>query len=327
MDDTVERLLSGDHRTLSRLITLLERRDPGVGEVMKRAFPHTGRAYCVGITGPPGVGKSTIVDSLTHLLRDQGHTVGIVAVDPTSPFTGGALLGDRVRMQRHYLDQGVFIRSIATRGSTGGLPRVIMGVVRMLDASGMDVVLVETVGVGQSELSVMGVVDTVVVTLVPESGDAIQTLKAGIMEIADLYVVNKSDLEGANRMVAAIESMLRMAPPGSGRIPPILLTQANVGRDVDQLHSAIMAHRQYLEETSLLVKRRNQRRADEFLATVEEELGRRMRVAVSQDPRVSSVLSAVQNGELEPYSTALKVVDDGLVSGGYPFWSTPSQSL
>ena len=310
MDETVEALLQGDQRVLSRLISMLERGDHDVRRVMEQIYPHTGKVYCIGVTGPPGVGKSTIVDGLTHLMRARGVGVGIVAVDPTSPYTGGALLGDRVRMQRHYLDSGVFIRSIATRGSPGGLPRIIEGVVRLMDAASKEVVLVETVGVGQTELSIMGVADTVVVTLVPESGDIIQTLKAGLMEIADVYVVNKADLEGTNRMVQAINSMLRMATTHSDWVPPVLVTQANKGQGIDQLHDAIMAHRQYLEQASLLEKRRTDRRAVEFLATVEEELGRRIKEIVDQDPDFNAVLLAVRRGELEPYSSALKALEE-----------------
>ena len=325
MDATVQALLHGDHRALSRLITLLERGDPEAARAMEQVYPRTGKAYCIGITGPPGVGKSTIVDGLTHRLRGQGIGVGIVAVDPTSPYSGGALLGDRVRMQRHYLDTGVFIRSVATRGSYGGLPRMIKGVVRLLDAAGKEVVLVETVGVGQTELSVMGVADTIVVTLVPESGDAIQALKAGLMEIADIYVVNKADLEGANHMVAVINSMLRLAATQPDPVPPVLVTEAVNGQGIDQLHDAIMAHRQHLEASSLLQQRRTDRRAAEFLATVEEELGRRVRERVHQDSRLHSVLLAVQRGEQEPYSAALRVVDEDPSLGGGLLSSVSSQ--
>ncbi|MCI0858711.1 MAG: methylmalonyl Co-A mutase-associated GTPase MeaB, partial [Chloroflexi bacterium] len=224
-----QRLLAGDKRALSQVISLLERHDPATSQVLKEIDPHTGGAYTVGITGPPGAGKSTIVDRLTELLRQQGLTVGILGVDPSSPFTGGALLGDRIRMQRHYLDSGVFIRSVATRGQSGGLPRIIKGMVRLLDAAGTDLVLVETVGVGQSELGIMGVADTVVVTLMPESGDAIQTLKAGIMEIADLYVVNKADRDGSEQMATTIRAMLQMAPTQPDWTPPVVLTQARSG--------------------------------------------------------------------------------------------------
>ena len=200
MSEIAERLLAGEQRALSRLITLLERGDPSAAEAMKVVDGQTGRAYTVGITGPPGAGKSTIVDQLTQLVRETGLTVGIIAVDPTSPFSGGAILGDRIRMQRHYLDSGVFIRSVATRGQSGGLPRIVKSMVRALDASGIDLILVETVGVGQTELGIISVADTVLVALNPESGDTIQTLKAGVMEIADLYLVNKADRDGANHL-------------------------------------------------------------------------------------------------------------------------------
>ena len=180
MEEAARRLLTGDQRALSRLITLLERGDLQAAEVLKTIDPHTGGSYIIGITGPPGAGKSTIVDRITELLRAQGLTTGIIGVDPTSPYSGGALLGDRVRMQRHYLDPGVFIRSVAARGQAGGLPRIVKGIVRLLDAAGTDIVLVETVGVGQTELGIVSVADTVLVTLMPESGDAIQTLKAGV---------------------------------------------------------------------------------------------------------------------------------------------------
>ena len=278
--------------------------------VMEQIYPHTGRAYCIGITGPPGVGKSTIVDSLTQILRTRGLKVGVVAVDPTSPYSGGALLGDRIRMQRHYLDPGVFIRSVATRGSHGGLPRIIKGVVRLVGASSKDVVLVETVGVGQTELKVMGVADTVVVTLVPESGDIIQTLKAGLLEIADIYVVNKADLKGANRMVSAISSMLKMAPTRPDRVPPVLTAQAHRGEGIEQLYDAVLAHREYLERTSQLEKRRGESRGAEFLEMVEEELGRRLRERIRSEPRLNAMLLAVEKGEKDPYSSALKALDE-----------------
>ena len=316
MDAAVSSLLEGDHRALSRLISLMERGDPGVGPMMERLFPHTGSAYCIGITGPPGVGKSSLTDALVDLERVEGRQVGVVAVDPSSPFSGGALLGDRVRMQRHYLDPGVFIRSIATRGTGGGVPRVIKGIVRLLDAASKDVVVVETVGVGQTELDVMGVADTVVVVLVPELGDAVQALKAGLMEIADVYVVNKGDLGGAERMVNAIESMLHMAPASGNWTPPVLVTQAvsQSGAEdrsgVGKLKEAIEAHRAHLVETGELQARRDQRRAAEFVAVVEEELGRRTREMVLRDPEIGATLAAVQNGGAEPYSAALRVVGD-----------------
>ena len=312
MDETVRRLLEGDQRSLSRLISLVETGDPGAAEVMAAVYPHTGNAYCVGVTGPPGVGKSTIVDRLAEVMRGEGLSVGIIAVDPTSPFSGGAFLGDRIRMKRHYLDPGVFIRSMATRESPGGLPRTVMGVVRLLDASGKDLVIVETVGAGQRELGVMSVADTVVVTLMPETGDVIQALKAGLMEIADVYVVNKADKEGANQMVSAITSMLKMANTPENWTPPVLATQAHKNEGVEGLYRNIQRHRDYLQNTCQLERRRENRRGEEFLGTIEEELSRRLQEIVAKDQKVSNILEGVKKGEEEPYSAALKLLQGDL---------------
>lgn len=312
MDD-VERLLGGNQRTLSRIMTLLEGGDPAAAAAMQRLDPHTGRAYTVGLTGPPGVGKSTIVDRLTALLRGQGFSVGIIAVDPNSPFSGGALLGDRIRMQRHYLDPGVFIRSVSTRGQAGGLPRTVKGLVRLLDAAGKDIILVETVGVGQTELGIMGVADTVLVALVPESGDAIQTLKAGVMEIADIFLVNKADREGASRMAAAVTAMLQTAAEPAQRIPPVLLTQAEGGQGIAELWAAIEEHRRFMQSPppggaalTELERRRGHRRRQEFLEAVQEELNRRLNVLLEQDPVLARTMAAIAAREQEPFSAALE---------------------
>lgn len=312
MDD-VERLLRGNQRSISRIMTLLEARDPAAAAVMQQIDPHTGRAYTVGITGPPGVGKSTIVDRLTELLRQQGYRVGIIAVDPNSPFSGGALLGDRIRMQRHYLDPGVFIRSVSTRGQSGGLPRTVKSLVRLLDAAGKEVILVETVGVGQTELGIMGVADTVLVALVPESGDSIQTLKAGVMEIADIFLVNKADREGANRMAASVTAMLQTAAEPSQRVPPVLLTQAETGQGIAELWAAVEAHRQFMESpppggvtVSELERRRGDRRRREFLEAVQEELNRRLNALMEQDPVLARTMAEIAAREREPFSAALE---------------------
>jgi len=309
MMELAQRVLEGDQRTLARVLSLLERGDPEAVQVLKAIDRHSGRACIVGITGPPGVGKSTIADRLTQLIRQQGLTVGIIAVDPTSPFTGGALLGDRIRMQRHSLDSAVFIRSVTTRGQAGGLPRVVKAMVRLLDAAGKDVILVETAGVGQTELAVMGVADTVVVTLMPESGDVIQTLKAGIMEIADIYLVNKADRAGANQMATAITAMLQMGALPLAWTPPVMLSRAHSGEGIDELWTKIQEHREFLTASSELKRRRGLRRKEEFLETVAEELNRRYRTLVEEDPGLKGILEDVVRGEAEPYSAAMELLD------------------
>ena len=310
MNDLADRVLRGELRALSRALTLLERGNPEAGSVMQQLDPHTGRAYTVGITGPPGVGKSTLVDRLAEHLRGLGLTVGILAVDPTSPFTGGALLGDRIRMQRHYLDDGVFIRSVATRGQSGGLPRIVKSMVRALDAAGKDVALVETVGVGQTELGIMGVADSVVVAMTPESGDSIQTLKAGVMEIADLYVINKADRDGANQMAAAVTGMLQMADLGDGWNPPVLQTQAYANIGVAELWDSIAAHREYQTDSGELDRRRAERRRAEFLETVQEELYRRITGRLSEDTGLSRLLDDIDRKAAEPYAAAMGLLSD-----------------
>ena len=314
MQTLADRLLAGEQRALSRLISMLERGDPAAADVMRDIDAHTGRAYTLGITGPPGAGKSTIVDQLTRLLREQGQRVGIVAVDPTSPFSGGALLGDRIRMQRHYLDSGVFIRSVATRGQAGGLPRIVKGIARALDAAGCDVVIVETVGVGQTELGIMGVADTVAVALIPEAGDSIQALKAGVMEIADLYVVNKADRDGADQMAASVTAMLQMSLTTPEWVPSVTLTAAHTGRGIEELWVKLQEHRAYLETSGNLSRRRGEHRAQEFLEVVEEELIRRLRRLVQTDPALLARLDRVASRDAEPYSAALDFLNDSALN-------------
>ena len=314
MSELADRLLAGEQRALSRVISMLERGDPAAAEVMRDIDVHTGRAYTLGITGPPGAGKSTIVDQLTRLLRKQDQRVGIVAVDPTSPFSGGALLGDRIRMQRHYLDSGVFIRSVATRGQSGGLPRIVKGIARALDASGYDLVIVETVGVGQTELGIMGVADTVAVALIPEAGDSIQALKAGVLEIADLYVVNKADRDGANQMASSITAMLQMSLTAPEWPPPVTMTAAHTGQGIEELWAKLQEHRVFLESSGNLATRRGEHRTQEFLEVVEEELVRRLRHLVQTDPSLLARLESVASREAEPYSAALEFLNDSALN-------------
>jgi len=317
MSEIAKKLLAGEQRALSRLITLLERGDPEAAVAMKAVDGHTGRAYTVGITGPPGAGKSTIVDQLTQLARTAGLTVGIIAVDPTSPYSGGAILGDRIRMQRHYLDSGVFIRSVATRGQAGGLPRIVKSMVRALDAFGIDLILVETVGVGQTELGIVSVADTVLVALNPESGDAIQTLKAGVMEIADVFLVNKADRDGAQQMATAITGMLQMSASTPSWDPPVVLTTAHTGQGIEDLWHKIEEHRQFQTTSGELEDRRGRQRKQEFLEAVEEVLAQRLRDKVESDPGLNATLEQVAAKETDPYSAALDYLDSSLFSADW----------
>lgn len=248
MSDLVSQMLSGNRLALSRLISQVEARSKDLVKVMTRVQERCGQAYTIGVTGPPGAGKSTLVDRMISDLRRAQQTVGVVAIDPSSPFSGGAVLGDRIRMQEHAGDDGVFIRSLGSRGSHGGLSRATREVVKLYDAFGMNCVLVETVGVGQTELDIMEIADTTIVILTPESGDTIQTMKAGILEIADIFVVNKADREGAHQIQAELKGMLEYGGKISGWIPPVLLIQADKGVGVGELMTSIQGHRVFLSE-------------------------------------------------------------------------------
>ena len=308
--ERIRRLISGDRRTLSRLITLVERRGPQVPEILRQLHPHLRGAYCVGVTGPPGAGKSTLINGLASLIREEDQQVGILAVDPTSTFSGGAVLGDRIRMQRHTLDSGVYIRSMATQGAQGGLSSSVGQVVRLLDVAGMDTVLVESVGVGQTELDITTVADTTVVVLVPEAGDTVQTLKAGLSEIADIFVVNKADRDGAHAQVVALKSMVAMGKQDTGWRVPVLGTQANQGKGIAELYAAVQDHRRFLESSSTLEARRRERRRREFVLSIEEGLRGRLADLLQEKGSLAELADAVERGEVDPATAAQDALKD-----------------
>lgn len=304
----VERVLAGDVRTAARLMRDLDDRIPSAVEHLRALYPHTGRAALVGITGNPGAGKSTVVDALIAHHRAQGLRVGVVAIDPSSPFSGGALLGDRIRMQRHALDPGVFIRSLATRGQLGGLSRSTVDVVNVMDAMGFDMVLIETVGVGQDEIEVMTVADTVVVVMVPGLGDEVQALKAGLMEVADLFVVNKADREGVDRMVHDLELMLELRGPRPDRPEQdapsveIVRTVAISGQGIGDLAEAIGRHRRRAAER---LAERRRRQAEVQIWGVLEDLFRAAAVKeMAQRGGLSTLAEAVAARQTDPYTAA-----------------------
>jgi LAO/AO transport system kinase len=297
----VEGIGSGDVRALARAVSLVEDGVPAAAAVLAAAYPKAGRAMVVGVTGPPGAGKSTLVDRLTAHYRKRGLTVGIVAVDPTSPFSGGAILGDRIRMQGHATDEGVFIRSMATRGHLGGLAAATGRVITLLAAAGKDVVLVETVGVGQDEVEIVGAADVSLVVLVPGLGDEVQALKAGIMEIADVFVVNKADREGVERVVAEIESMLSLAEH-DGRRPEIVRTVASRDEGIAALADAIAGFRARAEASGLLAERRRAQVRQLFEETLQEKLMAAVRARVLGAEEVERTVDRLAAREADPFS-------------------------
>ena len=308
-----DRVLSGDPRAIARAISLVEDEYPASVDLIRSIFSHTGRAYLVGVTGPPGAGKSTLVDRLTsEIRRESGTRVGVIAVDPTSPFSGGAVLGDRLRMQTHAADEGVFIRSMATRGHLGGLARATGDAALVLDAAGWDIIIIETVGVGQDEVEIIRTADVSIVTLVPGTGDDVQALKAGIMEIADIFVVNKADREGADRLVSSVEVTLGLATYAEGAWrPPVLKTVATTGSGVTPLLDAIRKFRAQAEPTRLARRKlRSEYRLRELVAhRFMEHLER----SVLAPGELASLVDRVATRDLDPYAAANTLLERAIV--------------
>ncbi len=308
---TAERLLegvrSGDRRALARAISLIEDSDPLAYELVRELYPNTGQAYALGITGPPGVGKSSLISALVRHVRGEGKTVGVISVDPSSPFSKGALLGDRIRLSDHFLDPGVFIRSMGTRGHLGGLAEATLQALLVLDAAGRDLVFLETVGTGQSEIEVIGVADTVVLVLMPGSGDSVQALKAGIMEIPDVIVVNKKDHPAAKTMLNEVRSILALDTESDWK-PQIVLTEAVTGEGVPELWEKISAHRAYLETDGLLDERRRKNLAGEVFTVASARAKTHLEQAVADDPELRRLLDEVQRRELDPLTAVREIM-------------------
>ena len=306
-DDLTEPLLAGDRRALARAISLVENDDPEGWELVRRVYPQTGKAAIVGFTGPPGVGKSTIIGTLVNHARKRDRDIAVLSIDPSSPFTKGALLGDRIRLADHFLDPGVFIRSMASRGSLGGLSEATLQAALLMDAAGKDDVFLETVGVGQAEVDIIDHADTVVLALMPGSGDSIQALKAGVMEIPDVIVVNKKDHPLTDTMVREIRSVLSLGPKGSWRVP-VLTTEASRGEGVDDLAEAIEKHRAHIREEGTLEERRRRNLRNEVLELATVRLRRKLHEQLD-DPGVEELLDEVVKRRLDPASAASKLLD------------------
>jgi LAO/AO transport system kinase len=308
LEDLADGVRSGDRRALARAISLVENRDPLSYELVRTVYPETGSAFVVGVTGPPGVGKSSLISALVGHLRERETTVGVISVDPSSPFTHGALLGDRIRLSDHFLDPGVFIRSMGTRGHLGGLSEAALQAALLLDAAGKDVVLLETVGAGQSEVAVIGIADTVLLVLMPGSGDSVQALKAGIMEIPDVIAINKMDHPAAKTMLNEVRSILALDRDRAWR-PPIVLTEAVRGENVPELWVKIEEHRGFLESEGLLEERRRKNLAGEVFAAATSRAKAHLQSTVAEKPELAQLLDRVQSRELDPLSAVREILE------------------
>lgn len=312
MHAIVQKVLDGNVRAVARLISMVENRRPEARQIVSKLYKHSGKAYVIGITGPPGVGKSSLILEIALKFRTNGFTLGILAVDPTSPFSGGALLGDRTRMQNLSTDKGVFIRSMGSRGSLGGLAMAVPDAIHILDAMGKEVILLETVGSGQSEVDVMNFAHTVLLVTMPRAGDQIQALKAGIMEIADIFSVNKSDLDGADLEALELETMLQMKEDIHTRewVPPVIKTSVKTAEGIQELYEALLRHKDYMASSGLLEKKQRKRREKAFFDYLEFRINNLIRERLRKGPGYRGLMEAILDGRLDPGSAVDRVASE-----------------